>query len=75
MILTPSKTPKHADIIVQGVLETLCDDTFDRQARAIVSRLSRSYTHATICGEDFILVPAQQSPLASTRVNKLEAAA
>lgn len=62
MGIITTRRSQPADTIIQTVLDDTNGYGSERQARAIIMRLNRTYSHAIIDGTDFILVPATPTP-------------
>jgi hypothetical protein len=51
---------KYLEDIITDILAANIMYTDEAQARAIIARMNRSYSHVIIDGTDYILVPAAQ---------------
>jgi len=62
---------KYLEDIIVDILATNTMYTDEAQARTIISRMNRSYSHVIIDGTDYILVPAaQKNPAPVTPIRK-----
>ena len=62
MGIITTRRSQPADTIIQTVLDDTNGYGSERQARAIIMRLNRTYSHANIDGTDFIHEPATTTP-------------
>jgi hypothetical protein len=62
---------KYLEDIIVDILATNTMYTDETQARTILARMNRSYSHVIIDGTDYILVPAaQKNPAPATPIRK-----
>ena len=62
---------KYLEDIIVDILVTNTMYTDEAQARTIISRMNRSYSHVIIDGTDYMLVPAaQKNPAPVTSIRK-----
>jgi hypothetical protein len=62
---------KYLEDIIVEILATNTMYTDETQARTILARMNRSYSHVIIDGTDYILVPAaQKNPAPVTPIRK-----
>ena len=62
---------KYLEDIITDILATNTMYTDEAQARTIISRMNRSYSHVIIDGTDYMLVPAaQKNPAPVTPIRK-----
>jgi hypothetical protein len=62
---------KYLEDIIVDILATNTMYTDETQARTILARMNRSYSHVIIDGTDYILVPAaQKNPAPVTPLRK-----
>jgi hypothetical protein len=63
---------KYLEDIIVDILATNTMYTDETQARTILARMNRSYSHVIIDGTDYILVPsAQKNPAPVTPIRKV----
>jgi len=62
---------KYLEDIIVDILATNTMYTDEAQARTIIARMNRSYSHVIIDGTDYMLVPAaQKNPAPVTPIRK-----
>jgi len=62
---------KYLEDIITDILATNTMYTDEAQARTIIARMNRSYSHVIIDGTDYMLVPAaQKNPAPVTPIRK-----
>ena len=62
---------KYLEDIIIDILATNTMYTDEAQARTIIARMNRSYSHVIIDGTDYMLVPAaQKNPAPVTPIRK-----
>ena len=62
---------KYLEDIIVDILASNTMYTDEAQARTIISRMNRSYSHVIIDGTDYMLVPAaQKNPAPVTPIRK-----
>jgi hypothetical protein len=62
---------KYLEDIITDILASNTMYTDEAQARTIISRMNRSYSHVIIDGTDYMLVPAaQKNPAPITPIRK-----
>ena len=62
---------KYLEDIITDILASNTMYTDEAQARTIISRMNRSYSHVIIDGTDYMLVPAaQKNPAPVTPIRK-----
>ena len=70
-IKTTLGNKKYLEDIIVDILATNTMYTDEAQARAIISRMNRSYSHVIIDGTDYMLIPAaQKNPAPVTPIRK-----
>ena len=70
-IKTTLGNKKYLEDIIVDILVTNTMYTDEAQARTIISRMNRSYSHVIIDGTDYMLVPAaQKNPAPVTPIRK-----
>jgi hypothetical protein len=70
-IKTTLGNKKYLEDIITEILSTNVMYTDEAQARTIIARMNRSYSHVIIDGTDYMLVPAaQKNPAPVTPIRK-----